>query len=304
MVSRAHLADNRSAIPEQWTAAPSPAPHPARATVAADQLAADGMLVWTKHSIDAALGGDQVLQLAIYTVRPQAGPGLVDTLADVLVFPGLNGLPRQVAGLDPADYPDRSIGLRLAQAGFAAHIVDYAPGTPDLQRATGIQALAVRLAQASLLAGPAIAETAAWWLNTSPDCTSGRRVVLGHSVGAYLGALAAREVSGSCDVILASGVVPLAWLHSTPGMASPLHQLPPDCLPSTSFGGLLNQPGGGRVQVQYGTADQTFDQAALRAGAAEVAQLLGPRANICALAMGHGTDAPAAIAFLNEGLQL
>lgn len=247
--------------------------------------------------IDAHQDDDQVLQLAIFTVRPQVGP----VQGDVLVFPGMNGLPRQVAGLDAADYPDRAIGLRLAEAGFAAHVVDYAPGVANLTRSAALLALAQRRSDTPLPAGPAIAETAARWLNTSAACTSGRRAVLGHSLGAFLAALAVHDFIGPCDAVLASGVVPLAWLFETAGKASPLHQLPPLYAAGASFGSLLAGPNLGRVQVQFGTADAVFGQAALSAGADEVAQKLGPQAVVRELAMGHGTNAQAAIEFLKEG---
>jgi hypothetical protein len=297
VVAYAHLAKDRSAESVKRPAAPSSAVQQLRATVGSYRLIAEGMLAWSKHVIDARLDSGQVLQLAVYTVRPQAGPAL----ADVLVFPGMNGLPRQVAGLDVADHPDRNVGLRLAQAGFAAHVVDYVPSAADSQRSDAIVALAGRLANSPLPAGPAIADTAAWWLNTSTECTSGRRAVAGHSLGAFIAALAAGAVSGPCDAILASGVVSLPWLLDSSGKASPLHQMPPNSSAEASFGALLARPSVRRVQVQYGSADTVFGQFALCAGAEEVARALGTRASVREFAMGHGTNAQAAIEFLKEG---
>lgn len=297
MAAHAHLAKDRLVEAANRSAAPSSASQPLRATVASYRVATEGLLAWTKHLIDARLDSGEVLQLAIYTVRPQTGPAL----ADVLVFPGMNGFPRQVAGLDVADHPDRNVGLRLSQAGFAAHVVDYVPSAADLQRTDAMAALAGRLANSPLPAGPAIARTAAWWLNSNEACMSGRLAVVGHSLGAFLAALAAGNVTGPCDAVLASGVVPLPWLLDSSGLASPLHQLPPNCPAGTSYGALLTGPSIRRVQVQYGTADSVFGQLALRAGADEVAMALGLRASIREFAMGHGTNARAAIDFLKEG---
>jgi hypothetical protein len=258
-------------------------------------------LAWSRFIARVpVVGSGQVCRLAV------VGLTAVNRMAkgNVLVFPGANGMPFQVAGLVPPDYPDRVVGPGLALAGYNVFVVDYGPDFASSLRAKFLADEADRLfslgrsyALAIVAVGVALAERC----RSASEPVSG---LLGHSVGAFLAALAASISRVRAPLVLASGVVSRTTLYGAEAKGGPLHRL--DSCADKLFGGfseLLAAIPDTPVQIQYGLQDQIFGVGALAAEANIVALRRPSNTQIKACNMGHGTDVSELIRFIVSGGQ-
>ncbi|MBR7834914.1 DegT/DnrJ/EryC1/StrS family aminotransferase [Actinospica durhamensis] len=232
----------------------------------------------------------------------------------VLVSPGRHAVLDQVAGLAPADYPDRAVAAHLADAGLAALTVDYGLDTGFAEAGLGGRDEAAVLASAFELSGQpllgALIEDnlgALAWLRAQPEVDGARIGLFGHSLGGAVALHTALLADGAPPLCTAGhiGTYPILYTKSLGG--SPLAVLP-GILEHADLPDLYAALAPRALHLQYGTRDPNL----LPADAAEAAESIRGAwrsasdptgtVEVLELDMGHGTDTGLAAEFFVKTL--